>query len=136
MPTMLVVDDDPAWRSLYRMRFEGQFEVFEAVDGLHALSLLDRVKPQIIVLDVRMPRMDGVGFLQQLERRGARTHVVLCSAMFVEGDRPQIKGVQIVPKTPDLKEIWGAVQAVAPPASSASTSGGAAGTTDEMQWRD
>ncbi len=33
MAKMLLVDDDPAWRALYRMGFEGDFEVFEAVDG-------------------------------------------------------------------------------------------------------
>jgi len=34
MMKMLVVDDDPAWRTQYWMGFEGDFEVFEAVDGL------------------------------------------------------------------------------------------------------
>jgi CheY-like chemotaxis protein len=41
MTEMLVVDDDPAWRALYRMGFEGDFEVFEAVDGLRAYSPID-----------------------------------------------------------------------------------------------
>jgi CheY-like chemotaxis protein len=70
MMKMLVVDDDPAWRALYRMGFEGDFEVFEAVDGLDALAALDRVRPEIIVLDLKMPHLDGMGFLRQMERRG------------------------------------------------------------------
>ena len=72
MTKMLLIDDDPAWRALYRMGFEGDFEVFEAVDGLDALAALDRVRPDIIVLDLRMPHLDGMGFLRQMERRGSK----------------------------------------------------------------
>ena len=60
MTKMLLIDDDPAWRALYRMGFEGDFEVFEAVDGLDALAALDRVRPDVIVLDLRMPHLDGM----------------------------------------------------------------------------
>jgi len=76
MTKMLLIDDDPAWRALYRMGFEGDFEVFEAVDGLDALAALDRVRPDIIVLDLRMPHLDGMGFLRQMERRGSKIPVV------------------------------------------------------------
>ncbi len=37
MPRILLVDDDPAWRKLYRMALERQFELFEATDGYQAL---------------------------------------------------------------------------------------------------
>jgi len=57
MARMLVVDDDPAWRALYRMAFEGQFEIFEATDGQQGLAVFDAVKPDVIVLDLRMPKM-------------------------------------------------------------------------------
>jgi CheY-like chemotaxis protein len=59
---MLVVDDDPAWRALYRMAFEDRFEIFEATDGQQGLSVLDSVSPNVILLDLRMPRMDGLDF--------------------------------------------------------------------------
>jgi len=82
MAKMLVVDDDPAWRALYRMGFEADFEVFEAVDGLDALAALDRVRPDVIVLDLKMPHLDGMGFLRQMERRGLKVPVIVCSGTF------------------------------------------------------
>ena len=42
MPSILLVDDDPAWRALYRMGFESHFDLFEAVDGFEALAVLER----------------------------------------------------------------------------------------------
>ena len=90
MIKMLVVDDDPAWRALYRMGFEGDFEVFEAVDGLHALAALDRVRPDVIVLDLKMPHLDGMGFLRQIERRGLRAPVIVCSGAITMDSLPAI----------------------------------------------
>ena len=58
MARMLVVDDDPAWRALYRMAFEGQFEIFEATDGQQGLAVFDAVKPD-----------DGVDALDSFEVR-------------------------------------------------------------------
>ncbi|HYB41784.1 MAG TPA: response regulator [Candidatus Methylomirabilis sp.] len=114
MARMLVVDDDPAWRALYRMGFESDFEVFEAVDGLDALAALERVKPDVIVLDLRMPHLDGLGFLRQLERRGIKLPVVVCSGTFMTESPPAIEGVFPAHKTPDLQGIWSALEAAMP----------------------
>lgn len=105
MPRILLVDDDPAWRNLYRMALEGQFDLFEATDGYQALSVLGSVRPNVIVLDLRMPRMDGMDFLQRLNRRSPRPKVVVCSGTFTEADRPHIPDVYLAAKTPDLKGI-------------------------------
>ena len=114
MPRMLVVDDDPAWRALYRMGFESDFEVFEAVDGLDALATLDRVKPDVIVLDLRMPHLDGIGFLRQLDRRGVKVPVVVCSGTFTMESPPAIPGVFPAQKSPDMQSIWSALEAALP----------------------
>ena len=114
MPRILLVDDDPAWRNLYRMALEGQFDLFEATDGYQALSVLGSVRPNVIVLDLRMPRMDGMDFLQRLNRRSPRPKVVVCSGTFTEADRPQIPDVYLAAKTPDLKELWSALRAAVP----------------------
>jgi len=111
MMKMLVVDDDPAWRALYRMGFEGEFEVIEAVDGLDALAALDRVRPDIIVLDLRMPHLDGMGLLRQMERRGLKVPVIVCSGMFTMDSPPAIPGVFPAQKSPDLRNVWSALEA-------------------------
>lgn len=60
MPRILVVDDDPHIRELvcHFMRLEG-FEVTEAVDGLEALRIFPDIKPDLVILDIMMPGMDG-----------------------------------------------------------------------------
>jgi len=114
MMKMLVVDDDPAWRTLYRMGFEGNFEVFEAVDGLDGLAALDRVRPDIIVLDLRMPHLEGMGFLRQMAGRGMKVPVIVCSGTFTTDSPPTIPGVFPAQKSPDLHNVWRALEVALP----------------------
>ncbi len=114
MTRMLVVDDDPAWRALYRMAFGEMFEIFEASDGQHGLTLVDSVQPDVILLDLRMPRVDGVSFIRRLDGREHRPAVIVCSGALHGGERPSIPGVQIAPKTPDLKDLCTALSAAIP----------------------
>jgi CheY-like chemotaxis protein len=114
MPRMLVVDDDPAWRALYRMAFEGPFEIAEAHDGQQGLSMLDSVRPDVILLDLRMPRMDGLDFIHRVDLRGGHPPIVVCSGTLIWGERPSIPGVQLTSKTPDLRDLWAALRAAVP----------------------
>lgn len=136
MMKMLVVDDDPAWRGLYRMGFEGDFEVFEAVDGLDGLAALDRVRPDIIVLDLRMPHLDGMGFLRQMEGRGFKVPVVVCSGTFAMDSPPAIPGVFPAQKSPDLRNAWSALKAALPRPTEADSSLKSRRAVDLTVWRD
>lgn len=71
--TILIIDDDTGLRETLRslLELEG-YTVAMASDGLDALRQLDRVMPKAILLDVRMPRMDGYEFLEELRRLGRR----------------------------------------------------------------
>ena len=114
MATMLVIDDDPAWRALYRMTFESHFDIVEASDGQQGLDTLDACDPDVIVLDLRMPRMDGLDFIRRLGRKRVRGAIVVCSGALNDGERPVIPGVQLAPKTPDLRDLWSALLAAVP----------------------
>jgi CheY-like chemotaxis protein len=58
--TILVVDDDDDIRSLLRAMLErGSHRVFEATDGEEALAVIGRTTPDLILLDVNMPDLDG-----------------------------------------------------------------------------
>lgn len=67
MSAILVVDDDPHLRELARvfLRHEG-FDVYEAGDGVEALALLERLKVELVILDILMPKMDGWELCRQL----------------------------------------------------------------------
>jgi DNA-binding response OmpR family regulator len=136
MPRVLLVDDDPAWRNLYRMALEGQFDLFEATDGYQALSVLGAVRPDVIILDVRMPRMDGMDFLQRLARRSPRPKIIVCSGTFTEADRPHITGVYLAAKTADLKELWSALHAAVPTSPQIAALPKQAVTVEDGVWRD
>jgi CheY-like chemotaxis protein len=101
MRTMLIVDDDPAWRSLYAMEFKPRFRIVEAEDGIEALGVLDRSSPDVIVLDLRLPRLNGLDFLRALERRGLRTPVVVCSGLVSDERGFAVPGVRAAQKTAD-----------------------------------
>jgi CheY-like chemotaxis protein len=62
---LLIVDDDEAIRTLLRMALEDEgYSVIEASDGSEALDRIQRQSPQLILLDMRMPRMNGWAFAQ------------------------------------------------------------------------
>jgi two-component system response regulator MprA len=85
---ILVVDDEPAVRESLAssLAFE-DYEIDTATDGLDALDKLDRVKPDLIVLDVLMPRLDGLTTCRRLRVRGQTIPVLMLTARDTVGDR-------------------------------------------------
>jgi two-component system response regulator (stage 0 sporulation protein F) len=83
MASILVVDDEPDVRLLIRVILEREgHDVKEAGDGAEALDLVQRVDPDVILLDIRMPGIDGWEVLEQLRESGrlSSTAVVMISA--------------------------------------------------------
>jgi len=81
--TVLIVDDHPSFRASARLLLEaGGYEVLgEADDGRSALDATDRLGPDIVLLDVRLPDMDGFEVARQmLEENGQALQVVLTSS--------------------------------------------------------
>lgn len=69
-PLVLVVEDDAGMSAMLAIALEdARYEVQIAANGLEALEVLDAVRPHLILLDVRMPVMDGPAFLQALAER-------------------------------------------------------------------
>ena len=87
---ILVVEDEPDIRLLLRMVLEANgFSVLEAGDGNRALSMLAEERPDLVVLDVMLPGLDGWGVLgaMQAGRLAPDTPVVMLSALSSEQDR-------------------------------------------------
>jgi two-component system response regulator MprA len=85
---VLVVDDDTAVRdSLARtLRFEGH-EVDTAGDGLQALAAVEAAEPDAMILDVSMPKMDGLEACRQLRATGVVLPILMLTARDSVGDR-------------------------------------------------
>ncbi|MER7028948.1 MULTISPECIES: response regulator transcription factor [Streptomyces] len=86
--TVLIAEDDPGVRSTLDqlLRFEG-YQVLLAPDGLQALDLLARHRPDLAVVDVVMPGMDGLALCRTLRRHGDRLPVLVLTARHQIGDR-------------------------------------------------
>jgi DNA-binding response OmpR family regulator len=86
--TVLVADDDPRLRNLLSWTLEqGQFNVVEAGDGLSALELARKVKPDLYLLDVGMPGMNGVDLCRQLRAESVISPILMLTGFGSEEDK-------------------------------------------------
>lgn len=78
---ILVVDDDPAIRATISdiLTTEG-YPVETAADGAEALAVVERSRPALVLLDMRMPVLDGWGFARGLRERGLRLPILVMTA--------------------------------------------------------
>jgi len=93
---ILIVDDSAVMRNLLRsvIRIGPNFEVIgTAADGESALGLLENLRPDLILLDVEMPVMDGLATLRKLRSRGLRMPVIMCSSLTQRGGRVTIEAL-------------------------------------------
>jgi DNA-binding response OmpR family regulator len=78
---VLIVDDEPNVRLMLRTALQtAGYRVLEAADGLEALSLLRQTRCDLILLDLRMPNVDGLSALYRLRERDDTTPVVVLTA--------------------------------------------------------
>lgn len=86
--SVLIVEDDPNVRSTLDqlLRFEG-YRVLQAENGLDALELIERDRPDMAVVDVVMPELDGLSLCRLLRRRGDRLPILVLTARHQVGDR-------------------------------------------------
>jgi type IV pilus assembly protein PilB len=81
---VLVADDDPQMRRLIRIVLQREgFEVLEANDGLDALELIEQGSVDLVILDVEMPRLNGLGVLEEIraQMRTASLPVIILTAL-------------------------------------------------------
>jgi len=80
-PTILVVDDDPGLRESFRVILEDDYEVLDVPDGLQALELLRSCQVDLVLLDIRLPGMDGIEVLERIKALDEQVEVILVTAV-------------------------------------------------------
>lgn len=113
---LLVVDDEPNIRELLSasLRYAG-FEVATAPDGQQALSIADQFQPDLLVLDVMMPGLDGFGVVRRLRQNGSNTPVLFLTARDAAEDKVTgltLGGDDYVTKPFSLDEVLARIRAV------------------------
>ncbi len=79
---ILIVEDEPDFRTLIRDVLEDKgFEVSEAANGAQGLSLYSSFQPDLVLLDIRLPDMDGIDICRKIRSDGPRrdTPVIMCT---------------------------------------------------------
>jgi PAS domain S-box-containing protein len=79
-PRVLVVDDEEGPREAIRMILKPHYQVFTAGSGAEVLATLPGLHPDIIFMDVKMPRMDGVQLLERVKEADPQVEVVMITA--------------------------------------------------------
>src|SRR5438093_1305337 len=80
-PVVLVVDDDHGVRESFRLILEDRYEVLEAADGRQALERLRASPVDLVLLDIRLPEMDGIEVLERMKAVDDRVEVILVTAV-------------------------------------------------------
>ena len=86
---MLIVDDHPVVRDGLRGMFtaDPRFEVLgEAGDGAEAIAAAERLRPDVVLMDLRMPRTDGVTAIKELARRGVPSRILVLTTYDTDSD--------------------------------------------------
>lgn len=91
--SILVVDDSASFRQVVGMALKGAgYEVVEACDGRDALSKLDGRKYHLIVSDVNMPNLDGIGFVKEAKQKPEYRFTPVVMLTTVSGEDKKAEG--------------------------------------------
>jgi adenylate cyclase len=115
LATVLICDDEPALRELIRISLDGPYEFVEADDGEESLELARRVRPDVMILDIMMPRRTGLDVLKAVrqDEELAGMRIVVLTAQPATRDQALEAGADIVMVKPfEPEQIAAAVEEV------------------------
>ncbi|MER5735740.1 MULTISPECIES: response regulator transcription factor [unclassified Streptomyces] len=137
---ILIVDDEPAVREALRrsLAFEG-YATREAVDGVDALAAMEAYAPDLVVLDVQMPRMDGLTAARRIRAAGSTVPILMLTARDTVGDR--VTGLDAgaddyLVKPFELDELFARIRALLRRSSYAAPTAAAAEPEDVLSFED
>ncbi|AGZ44027.1 response regulator [Actinoplanes friuliensis] len=119
MTTVLIADDQPLQRLGFRMLLDGtagMVVVGEASSGAEAVRMVDQTHPDVVLMDVRMPGMDGIEATRRITAAGSRTRVLILTTFDLDeyvyaGLRAGASGFLLKDARPD--ELIAGIRAVA-----------------------
>jgi two-component system, cell cycle response regulator len=93
-PVILIVDDDPLNVKLIDALLSSDYQTFKAYDGLEALEKAHKIMPDLILLDIMMPNLDGYGVTRQLKANALTRHIPIIMITALDGVDDKAKGIE------------------------------------------
>jgi DNA-binding response OmpR family regulator len=115
LATVLICDDEPSLRELIRVSLDGAYSFAEADDGEKSLEIARRLKPDVVILDIMMPRRSGFEVLSEIRSDDdlANTAVIVLTAQPATRDEALRHGADAVMVKPfEPSQIAAAVEEV------------------------
>lgn len=103
MPKILVVDDEAPVLEMIESHFSLRgYEVLTAIDGSEGLEILERERPDVVILDLKMKKLDGDRFLRQMREKNLPTKVLVISGYQDEALKEKVRklGVEAILEKP------------------------------------
>lgn len=112
MKKILLVDDEESIHLLYRDALEEEgYEVHSALSGDEALNTLDILKPDLVILDINMPGLNGIDTLRSMKEKRPEMPVILSSAYHeFKQDLASWASDDYIVKSSDLTELLESVR--------------------------
>ncbi len=107
MKKILIIDDEENIRLLYKEELQDEgYEVHVAATAEEGMKQIEKIEPDLITLDIKMPGMDGIEFMRKLKEDKSEIPVVLCSAYgrYKQDFRVWASDAYVV-KSADLREL-------------------------------
>ena len=108
MAKILIVDDAAFMRKVIKdtLSKSGYTDLYEAVDGADAVEKYNEIQPDLVLMDITMPNMDGLEALKAIRGKDGNANVVMCSAMgqesmVIDAVRSGAKDFIVKPFKPD-----------------------------------
>lgn len=113
MARLLMVDDEEHIRTLYKLELEDEgHEVYALDSGKHLIEKIREIKPELLVLDIKMVDASGLDLLQEVRSTFYDLPVILCSAYnSYKGDIKSVAADYYVVKSSDLTELKKKIEA-------------------------
>lgn len=88
MSTVLIADDSKFMRNYIKnvLQLHGYRDILEAADGLEAIDLYRQKRPDIVILDITMPHINGLTALKKIIKFDPEAKVIMCSAIGTEAN--------------------------------------------------
>ena len=120
---ILIVEDDLVLKELLGHKLAGTYSLTYASDGEEALASLERVQPELVLLDLMMPKLDGFGVLERVRARTdalKNVPIIVLSNLDQESDESRARAAgandYLVKANVSVDEIASRVRTILPPA--------------------